>query len=63
MRIYDVAGRLLKELVDGPQLAGPHEVVWDGRSNAGQKVAAGVYFYRIQAGGWSSEKKLVVIQR
>ncbi|MGH7724440.1 MAG: FlgD immunoglobulin-like domain containing protein [Candidatus Eiseniibacteriota bacterium] len=61
MRIYDVAGRLLKDLVDGPQAAGPHEVVWDGRTNAGQKAPAGVYFYRIEAGGWHSERKLIVI--
>ncbi|MEO8500441.1 MAG: FlgD immunoglobulin-like domain containing protein, partial [Vicinamibacteria bacterium] len=63
MRVYSVAGRLIRTLLDVEQEAGPHEVVWDGRTNAGAGAGAGVYFYRLEAGGWSSEKKLIVLQR
>jgi flagellar hook assembly protein FlgD len=63
LRIYNVAGRLVRTLVNEAQEAGPHEVVWDGRSNAGATVGSGVYFYRLEAEGWQSERKVVVIQR
>ncbi|MGH7724407.1 MAG: FlgD immunoglobulin-like domain containing protein [Candidatus Eiseniibacteriota bacterium] len=61
LRVYDVAGRLVKDLVDGPETAGPHDVVWDGRTDAGRKVPAGIYFYRLDAGGWHGENKLIVV--
>jgi hypothetical protein len=33
---------------------------WDGKNEAGEKVASGVYFYSIQAGNYTSTKKMVV---
>jgi len=39
--VLDVLGRVVRVLVDGTQLAGPHNVVWDLRSSAGDRVAAG----------------------
>jgi len=45
------------------QEAGPHEVLWDGWDDNGARSPAGVYFSRLQADSWSSERKLVVIQR
>jgi hypothetical protein len=61
--IYDVAGRLVRTLLDEAQEAGAHETIWDGRSNSGTFTGAGVYFYRLEAGGWSSERKLIVLKR
>jgi hypothetical protein len=61
LQLYSVAGRLVRSLVRESQSAGPHEVVWDGTDNVGARVHAGVYFYRLTAGAWSSERKLVVI--
>ena len=63
LRLYNVAGRLVRTVVQEQQEAGPHEVVWDGRDDNGPRCPAGVYFYRLQADDWSSERKLVVIQR
>lgn len=51
LRIYDLAGRLVRTLVDGRQLeAGQHEVAWTGRSDQGQVLASGLYFPRLQVG-------------
>ena len=44
VRVYDVAGRLVRTLVEGNLDAGPHEIVWDGTDDAGRRVASGVYF-------------------
>jgi hypothetical protein len=63
IRIYDVAGRLVRTLVDGVGQAGPHEAVWDGSSHHGQLVGAGVFFYRMTTGGWQSQRKVVFLER
>ena len=52
LEIFDVAGRRVVRLVSGETYpAGRHEVVWQGRNDAGQTVAAGVYISRLRADG------------
>jgi hypothetical protein len=48
VRVFDVSGRLVRTLTDGEMRSGRHSAIWDGRSNAGQAVANGVYFYRVE---------------
>lgn len=48
--VYDVAGRRVTGLVNGPLPAGSHSVRWDGRDASGQRVASGVYLLRLSAG-------------
>jgi flagellar hook assembly protein FlgD len=62
IRVYDVAGRLVKTLVSGTGEAGPHEVVWDATSDHGRRVGAGVYFYKMTAGSWQSQRKVVFLE-
>jgi glucuronoarabinoxylan endo-1,4-beta-xylanase len=57
--IYDVLGRVVQNYSMGPQEAGSHGVIWNGRNELGQRVAPGVYFYRLQAGRDISVKKMV----
>jgi glucuronoarabinoxylan endo-1,4-beta-xylanase len=57
--IYDILGREVREFVVGSQIAGSHNVLWDGRNNTGQRVANGVYFYRLRAGGESRVGKMI----
>jgi hypothetical protein len=60
LSIYDVSGRLVRTLVDGPRSAGMHKQLWDGRDAGGRAVASGVYFYRLRAGSFTDTKKLVL---
>ncbi|MBN2031383.1 T9SS type A sorting domain-containing protein [bacterium] len=46
--IYDVRGQVVRELIQGTKPAGYHDVVWDGRNSQGQRVATGIYIYRIE---------------
>jgi hypothetical protein len=67
VRIYDAAGRLMRTLSLGHKPAGfyvsrDRAVYWDGRNEAGETVASGVYFYTIQAGGYTAIRKMVVKQ-
>jgi len=63
LRIYNVAGQLVKTLVDGTMEAGSHELSWDGTNNLGSSVASGVYFYKINAGNdYENMKKMVLLR-
>ena len=48
LRIYDVAGRPVRMLVDGWRESGAYSEVWDGRDEIGRAVASGVYLYRLE---------------
>jgi flagellar hook assembly protein FlgD len=62
IRIYDVTGRLVRTLVDGPQTAGQKTATWDGKDNRGGSVTSGVYFYRLQAPDYSKTLKMVLLR-
>ena len=49
--VYNVAGRLVKALVSGPQSAGRQAITWDGRDGSGVQMARGVYFLKSQVAG------------
>jgi len=61
--IYDVAGRLVRTLLDQDLSAGRnHTVVWNGLDDQNTKVASGVYFYRLDAVDKSLTRKMVVMK-
>lgn len=62
LAIYDVAGRELRRLVDGPLAAGRQQLDWDGRDAAGREVAAGVYLARLEAAGRSDTQRLLLLK-
>ncbi len=61
LKVYDTNGRLLRRLAEGALPAGPASRIWDGRDEAGRRVPAGIYFYRLDAGGRVLTRKLLVI--
>jgi len=62
LAVYDASGRRLAVLVDRDLAAGPHEVTWDATDDRGLRVASGVYFYRLTAGGQTLTRKLTVLK-
>ena len=62
LTIYDVAGRRVRTLVNERQRADAYRVTWDGSNDTGQKVASGVYFYKLVAGKFSQTKKMVLLK-
>lgn len=61
--VYDVAGRLVRTLVDTRgRPAGSFEAIWDGRDSGGYRVASGVYFYRIVAAGLHETRKMAILR-
>jgi hypothetical protein len=62
LRIYDAAGRLVRELVNETRPAARYEDVWDGRDGAGRQIASGMYFYRLDAGAFTQTKKMILLR-
>jgi hypothetical protein len=62
LSVYDLRGRLVRSLVDEDRPAGRHEVVWDGRTDAGDAAASGVYFYRLGASAEQRRGKLTLLK-
>ena len=57
LTVYDVLGRRVRQVWDGPLGAGTHRFAWDGRDEAGKGVAAGVYIYKVEIDGQVEAKK------
>ncbi len=62
LKVYDVAGRLVRALVGETRPAGSHQVVWDGRDGRGNPTASGVYFVRMIADSQVFTKKMVLLK-
>jgi len=62
LRVYDVAGRLVRNLVDGRVNAGEGAKVWDGRNESGLPVAGGVYFYRLETDTATLTQKMILVR-
>ena len=60
--IFDVMGRKVNEWFMHDQTAGWHELIWDGRNDAGHSVATGVYIYMMKAGEFIESKKMVFMK-
>jgi|GEM_PF-1278008 len=62
LTVYNVLGQKVKVLVDGIQDAGHKSVIWNGKDNAGQEVASGIYFYKIRAENFQKTKKMLLLK-
>ena len=57
LSVYDVLGRRVRQLWQGPLGGGVHRFTWDGRDEVGKGVAAGVYIYKVEVDGQLEAKK------
>jgi len=62
LSIYDLRGNDIRTLVSGVMPFGAHTVIWNGTDNRGRSVPSGVYFYRIQAEGFSATRKMMLVK-
>jgi hypothetical protein len=62
VRIYDVSGRLVREVFTGSLPAGVHRRAWDGRDVGGNQVMPGLYFVRAKMGDVEYRRTIVRIR-
>jgi len=63
VKIYDAAGRVVRDLVSGKMDAGRYSLRWDGLAENGGRVADGVYFCQLATAVGTRQQKLVVARR
>ena len=62
LSVYDIAGRLVRRMIDGVAERGRHTCEWDGRDEGGGPVSAGVYFVRLEVGERSAVRRMVLLK-
>ena len=61
LTVYDVTGRRVARLIDGPLAAGSHDVKWDARDDAGRTLGSGVYLYELAQNGNRMTRRMILI--
>lgn len=59
LKIYDVAGNVVRTLVNKNESAGRHSTRWDGQDECGKFCPGGIYFVRIETPACSDWKKVI----
>jgi serine protease len=62
LAIYDVAGKLVRTLVDDSRPVGRHEATWNGTDDSGQRVSSGVYFAKYRGGDQEQTRKMTMVK-
>jgi hypothetical protein len=62
LSVWDLAGRRVRMLPTESAGHGPQLMRWDGRDDAGERAAAGVYLVRLTAGGWGTTARVTLIR-
>jgi len=60
--IYNLMGRIVKNLINTNQNSGYKYVIWDGTNNNGKMVSGGMYFYSIKTNIFSKTRKMILLK-
>ncbi|KAA3660355.1 MAG: T9SS C-terminal target domain-containing protein [Calditrichaeota bacterium] len=60
--VFDILGRHVRTLVDGMQTTGTHTLQWNGRNDMGALVSSGSYFYVLESGAVTLQRKLLFLR-
>ncbi len=60
--VYNVAGQRVRELFEGEVAPGYHQIVWDGRNDAGIPASAGVYFCVLRSGEFRPARRMLLLK-
>ena len=67
LTIHDVNGSVIRQIDLGYQMAGKYlsqdqAIYWDGRTETGEHVSSGTYFYTIQTDQYTQTRKMVILK-
>ncbi len=60
LKVYDILGKQVVQLLDANMTAGIHTVTWNGTDHTGRSVSSGIYFYALQGDGFRLVKKMLL---
>ena len=58
--VFDLMGRRVRTLADGPVDAGSHDYAWDARDDGGRQLEAGMYLVQLETPGFTTRRKAVL---
>ena len=62
LQVFNLMGQLIRTLVSETKNPGFYSIKWDGRNDNGAYVSSGVYIYRIKAGNFLTQKKMIYMR-
>ncbi len=62
LKIYDVAGRLVRVVAHGLHHPGYYTTIWDAKDDAGRTVSSGIYFVRLVVDDYKGVEKSILIK-
>ena len=62
IEVYDLRGKKVKQLVNEFQTAGTYSVNWNSTDEKGNPMPTGSYFYKIKAGEYETQKRMLFIK-
>ena len=54
--------RKIKTIINESQIPGEKSITWDSRNDYGQKVASGLYIYKLVAGNYVKSRKMLLMK-
>jgi hypothetical protein len=60
--VYNILGQRVTTLLDKKMVAGSHSIEWDGTNRDGQRVASGIYLYKLQVNDNSETRKMLLLK-
>ncbi len=62
LMVYDLTGGRIAELVNEHRERGSHDVVWEGKDDAGRALPSGTYVYRLRQGALRDAGKMILVR-
>ena len=62
LKIYNIRGQKVKNLVNEVLTAGKHSFIWNGRDSNDKRVSSGIYFYKMKAGDFQKVRKMILLR-
>jgi Zn-dependent metalloprotease len=62
IEVFDILGRRVITLAEESRKEGTYKILWNGRDSNGDALASGIYYYKIEAGGFHDVKKMVIVK-
>jgi len=62
LEVFNLRGQRVATLVDGVKTPGSYTVLWNGRDDSGRPLSSGTFLYRIEAGDFTSTRKMVILK-
>jgi len=62
LSIYNIAGQLVRTLVNEEKSAGKYQAIWNGNDENNKEATQGVYFYKLESGGVKIVNKMILVK-